>query len=283
MKTKFYLIIAAAALCLVACKHDDNPGGENEGPALDGSFVPFKTFVEHYTAPEGDGEVKVSAKFDSQGRTNGFTITDGDSPQIVFEVTYGTGDKFTAVEKEVPRTGAATEHRRMEGTLANGLLKEASVTEAGGGSYSVAAVYDKDGHVSTYTTTLSSGDRIVDSFTWADGNLMGYTSTYTQAQSGTSNSYRFAYEYGKLENRSGLAALMAYPDDFYTYPIGFLLGAAFTKNVPVKKLSYNQEGEMDWGVEYKDFKTDSNGLVTSFLRKALTEYSGDDFTYTLTY
>ncbi len=281
MKTNHFLLAAAALLVAAWACTDENPDNGGETPK-DGKFVPFKTFIEHYTAPEGDGEVVVAAKFDSQGRTNGFTITDDEaSYQIVYEVSYGSDGKFTAVEKEVSGSGAAVEHRKMEGTLENGLLKEATVTEQSGTSR-VSAEYDKDGHVAKYTTALTGGESIVEVFTWSGGNLTGYTSAYTDDK-GQAFSYRFAYEYGNLENRSGLAALMAYPDDFYGYPIGFLLGAAFTKNVPVKKLSYNGNGEMDWGVEYTDFKTDSNGLVTSFLRKGLTEYSGDDFTYTLTY
>lgn len=269
MKTKLSLLVAAALCVAAACSHDDS-GNNGNGPKLDGDFVPFKTFVEHYTAPEGNGQVVVTAKFDAQGRTKGFTLTD-EGYSINYDVSYGANGAFTVVEA----------NGRTEGTLVNGLLKEATVTW-NGDSYRVAAVYDADGHVSTYTSSHADGSSTVDSFTWKDGNLIGYTSTYTDAK-GTSSSYRFAYEYGNLENRSGLGALMAYPDDFYTYPMGFLLGTAFTKNVPVKKLSYNGQGELDLGVEYKDFKTDSNGLVTSYLRHGLTEYSGDDFTYTLTY
>lgn len=271
------LALATLLAAAWACTKDNSSNKEDSFKK--GDFVPFKTFVEHYTAPDGDGEVVVNARFDAQGRTNGFTITDG-SYQIVYEVSYGSDGKFTAVEKEVPASGSAVERRRMEGTLENGLLKEATVTEQS--TSRVSAEYDRDGHVTKYTNALSGGVSIVDVFTWTGGNLTGYTSTYTD-EKGQESSYSFTYEYGEMENRSGLAALMAYPDDFYSYPIGFLLGAAFTKNVPVKKISYNGDGEMDWGVEYTDFKKDSNGLITSFVRKGLTEYSGDDFTYTLTY
>ena len=272
MKIKFSLLVAAALCVAAACSHDNSNDNSDNGPAaLAGGFVPFKTFVEHYTAPEGDGQVVVTAKFDAQGRTTGFTLSDGDYRSNV-EVTYGANNSFTVVD----------ENGRMEGQLANGLLKKADVTWDGA-PYRVSAEYDADGHVSTYSSSYADGSSNVDRFTWEDGNLTGYTSTYTDSK-GASSSYRFVYEYSDLENRSGLAALMAYPDDFFSYHMGFLLGTAFTKNVPERKMSFNgTDDEMDYGVEYTDFKTDSNGLVTSFVRRGLTEYSGDDFTYTLTY
>lgn len=269
MKIKFSLLVAAV-LCVAAACSKDNSGNSGDGPALAGNFVPFKTFVEHYTSPEGDGQVVVTAKFDAQGRTTGFTLTDGDYHSNV-EVTYGANNSFTVVD----------ENSRMVGQLENGLLKKADVTWDGA-PYRISAEYDRDGHVSKCTSDLGGGERIEEFFSWEDGNLTSYTSTHTDAK-GESSSYRFVYEYGNLENRSGLGALMAYPDDFYTYHMGFLLGTAFTKNVPVRKMSFSSDEVMDYGVEYTDFKTDSNGLVTSFVRKGLTEYSGDDFTYTLTY
>ena len=276
-----WVLIAMTAFAIVACGKDRD--GKEKANDENRSFVPFKTFVEDF----GTGKVTVRASFDAKGRSTGFVVSEdsGDaSYEITFDLVYGSDNTFTATEKDVASGQDDYIARRYEGTLSNGLMTEARLWEGDEANPVVEkATYDKEGHLSSLVMEFADGGVVTQNFTWADGNLTEFSHAYKDPRLGNVTSVRTTMEYGTLVNKSGLGALMGYPGDFYEYPLGFLLGTAFTKNIPVKRCEYDNTGTLLYGVEYVNIKTNSEGLVTGYTRKGLNEYSGDDFTYTLTY
>lgn len=281
MRRLFPSLILTLLLCLIVSCTGDNPFNKKDDTIYKGEFVPVKTYKA--------GRRVTSPSFDELGRLTSFTII-----EQIPEGDFHIADNYTfeAVYSEDGSFEAELNRDRIEGSYSGRRVQRAKYFEWNNPNpMIIKAVYDGDDNISSLVRQYGN-DSIDISFKWSAGNISEYDYNYTGVDTSEPGMYpgRVIVEYGQVDNVSGLGAFMVYPEEYNgnQFFYGYFFGTAFTTKVPIRVKTYDTGGELIYTVEYADIKTDSKGLVTSFVKKYHYEdksRADEDYSvvYTLSY
>jgi len=253
MKMKKITILLICGLILVfdACKKEDKTPPDDDNP------LPEYPLVKFAINEDGDttkfvydtlfrADTIIGIEF-SNGSNSGPNFSTFGSPSNILEYTYNSNTVFV--------NGTASYNLNSKGLVAS------PVTQ---GSISIAYSYNADSTLSSRTT-----QGIVVNYTYANGNLTGYTSTFPNGTGGT-------------VSRTGTYTYTSHPNTFGNKNIGqFFLGKSSTNalsNWNETSLN-NSTGEViEYNVDYT-YTLDSEGRIATMQKNDGTSTKTYKFFY----